>query len=127
MKILLKEKNQGSLVRGSGTINCYGNLHLSFKDFGLHSGTWNLQRNVFQTVYPTIDRNSTVLGAIKNACARYRDIYDEKKKVISVHNSLGLYFKTLKAVHHMQKSPKKATLSAESHQVSTDFAQVSAK
>jgi hypothetical protein len=64
---------------------------------------------------------------MKNACARYRETYDEKKKVFSVQHSLGLYFKTLKPVQHMQKSPGKATLPVESHQVSNDFAQVSTK
>jgi hypothetical protein len=44
-----------------------------------------------------------------------------------VQTSLGLYFKTLKPVQHMQKSPEKATLPAESHHVSNDFAQVSTK
>lgn len=120
------KRTRDRYIRG-GSVNCYGNLDLSFKDFGLHSGTWNLQRNFFQKVYATIDRNSTVLGALKNACVRYRETYYEKKKVFSVQNSLGLYFKTLKPVQHKQKSSEKATLSAESHQVSTDFAQVPTK
>jgi hypothetical protein len=74
-----------------------------------------------------IDRSSTVLGTMKNACACYRKAYDGNKKALLVKNSLGLFFKTLKPVQHTQKSPKTATLSAESHQVSTDFAQVSTK
>jgi hypothetical protein len=81
----------------------------------------------FQTVYPTSDRNSTALGGTKKACACYRETYNEKKKVFSVLNSLVLYFKMPKPLQHKQKSPEKATLSAESHQVSTDFAQVSTK
>jgi hypothetical protein len=52
---------------------------------------------------------------MKNACSRYRETYDEKKKVFAVQNSMGLYFKMLKPVQHMQKSPEKATKSAESH------------
>jgi len=61
----------------------------------------------FLTVYHTIDRISTVIGAMNNASEHYRETYDEKKKVFSVQNSLGLYFKTLKPVQHMQKTPKK--------------------
>jgi len=53
--------------------------------------------------------NSTVLGGMKNVYARYRETYDEKKKVFSVQHSLGLYFKTLKPVQHStcREAPEK--------------------
>ena len=46
----------------------------------------------FLTVYPTIDRKSTVLGAMNNASERYRETYDEKKKAFSCPDFTGLVF-----------------------------------